>query len=219
MKRWIRWTPLLWIGAGSVVAGMVLWQRCGLLGCPDVDALAAHQPGGESVLLDRNGLPLALLSPLEHRVVSLDALPDYVPAAFIAVEDRRFYRHEGVDWPRVVGAALANLRAGTYAEGSSTLTMQLARTAFPERIRMQDKTLRRKLLEVRVAREIEDRFSKREILELYLNHLYFGAGVYGIEAASRLYFGRGAHELTLEQAGLLAALPRAPAYYDPRRHP
>lgn len=210
---------LLVLVAVMFVIGSVLWQRCGVVGCPDVEVLRAWQPGGASVLLDRNGQRFADLAPMEYRVVPLDSLPPYVPAAFVAVEDRRFFRHHGVDWRRVLGAAWADLRAGRLAQGSSTITMQLSRSLFSDRIRREDKTLGRKLLEVRIAGELEDRFTKQEILELYLNHVYFGGGSYGIRAASRYWFGKDATKLDLEEAAMLAALLRAPASYDPRRHP
>lgn len=214
----LRHSRVFWAAASILFILWIGWARCGVAGCPSVSRLASYQPGGASVLLDRAGNPFADLGPVDHAMVELKSLPDYVPAAFIAVEDRRFYRHHGVDWHRVIGAALANLRAGHTTQGSSTITMQLSRNVFPERIRAADRTIRRKLLEVRVARDIERRFTKDEILELYLNHIYFGGGAYGIEAASRHWFGRAAEDLTLEQAALLAALPKAPSSYDPRRH-
>ncbi len=195
------------------------WLTCGFQGCPDPGLLGAYQPGGAPVVLDRHGQELAHLHPLEARVVSLDQLPEHLPAAFLAVEDRRFYRHRGVDWWRVMGAAYRNVTAGGIREGASTLTMQLARTLFPEEVPGSQRTLHRKLLEVRVAWEIEGRYTKDEILELYLNHVYMGGGAYGVEAAAHHYFHRSASELTLEQSALLAGLLRAPAYYDPRRHP
>ena len=212
-----RTTWLLLILAGVLAA--LMWERCGIAGCPDVSRLASYQPGNASVLLDRGGRPFADLSPVRHRLVKLEDLPEYVPAAFIAVEDKRFYSHNGVDWRRVPATALANLLAGGVREGFSTITMQLARNVFAERLPARERTLTRKLLEIRVAREIEDRFTKQEILELYLNHIYFGGGAYGIEAAAQQYFGKDAKSLSLEQAALLAALPRAPSYYDPRRKP
>ena len=205
--------------AGAFVLAAGTWERCGVVGCPDVGQLVAYQPDGAPALLDRNGEKFGTLAPFRREVVPLEALPEYVGEAFLAVEDRRFQDHGGIDWVRVAGAALANLRAGEIVEGSSTLTMQLARNIFPERVPGTEKTLRRKLLEARIARDIEARFSKDEILELYLNHIYFGGGAYGVEAASRYYFGRGAEELTLAEAATLAALPKAPARYDPRRHP
>ena len=151
--------------------------------------------------------------------MSLDSLPAHVAEAFVAVEDRRFWEHRGVDWVRSLGALVADVKAGGLAQGASTIPMQLSRTLFPDRIRREEKTLRRKLMEVRMAGEIEARFSKREILELYLNHVYLGGGSYGIRAASRYWLGKDATELTVEEAALLAALPRAPSHYDPRRHP
>jgi 1A family penicillin-binding protein len=202
----------------SFLPGM-LWNRCGLGGCPNVHRLAAYQPGGAPRLLDRNGQVFATLAPVEGQVVRLDAVPKPVQQAFIAVEDQRFLEHRGVDWPRVWGAAWANLRSRAYEQGFSTITMQLARNVFPERIPARERTLSRKLLEVRAARAIEDEFSKPQILELYLNHVYFGNGARGIEAAARHYFGATTRSLTLPQGALLAALLKGPALFDPRRHP
>jgi penicillin-binding protein 1A len=194
------------------------WQRCGVRGCPSMDRLTAYQPDGAPVLLDRNGEPFAVLAPVRREMVQLESLPDHVKEAFIAVEDQRFYEHGGIDVRRVVGASLAVLRAGSYVEGSSTITMQLARNVFPDRL-PATKTMGRKVMEARVARGIEKRFTKDEIIELYLNHIYFGAGVYGIAPAAVHYFGRPASELTLAQAALLAALPKAPTHYEPRANP
>jgi penicillin-binding protein 1A len=195
------------------------WSRCFFSTCPNVAGLAAFQPGGAPVLLDRNGEAFADLAPAERVIVPLSALPSLVPQAFLCVEDQRFYEHRGVDWRRVGGAIFANLRAGGFAQGFSTISMQLARNVFPERIPGEQQTTRRKLLEIRVAQDIEHRYSKEEILELYLNNIYFGNRARGIEAASRQYFGRSAKELTLSEAALLAGLPKAPSHYDPRRHP
>jgi penicillin-binding protein 1A len=202
------------------VAGLgVLWYRCGVSGCPDVARLRAYQPGKASRLLDRRGRPFGELRPVEGATVPLRRIPPHVRDAFLAVEDQRFYGHDAVDYRRVIGAALANVRGGGFGQGFSTVTMQLARNVFPERIPARERTLGRKLLEVRVAYEIEDRFEKDEILELYLSHIYFGNGARGIDAAARHYFGVPPDRLTLSQAALLAALPKSPTQYDPRRHP
>lgn len=218
-----RWMPdpryIALAGTIALAVSWVLWERCGVTGCPDVDGLTSYQPGGASVLLDDVGEQFAVLAPVEHQIVSIDSLPPYVPAAFVAVEDRRFYRHRGIDWLRVLGALWADIAAGRLAEGSSTIPMQLSRNLFPDRIRARERTIGRKLLEARMAMEIEERFTKREILELYLNHIYFGGGARGIEAAARYYFDTSAKELELHQAALLAALPKAPADYDPRERP
>lgn len=203
------------IGA-TFVFNYVLYSTCGLRGCPEPDRLAAYQPGGASVMLDRNGKEFASLAPFERELIKLVDLPAYVAAAFVAVEDKRFYEHRGVDWTRVAGAALRNLGSGEIDQGSSTITMQLARNVFPDRLKASDKTLRRKLFEARVAKRIERQFTKREILELYVNHIYFGGGAYGIETAARYYFGKPASKLQLREAALLAAMPKAPTHYDPR---
>lgn len=210
------------IGLSIVLALFILvfaWERCFFDTCPDVSTLTAYQPGGAPVLLDRQGEIFADLAPVEREIVPLFSLPSHVAQAFLAVEDRRFYDHNGTDMRRVGGALLANLRAGEFRQGFSTITMQLARNLFPERIPGQEQSLARKLLEVRVAREIENRYTKEEILELYLNHIYFGNRARGVAAAARQYFGVPAERLTLPQAALLAALPKAPSHYDPRRHP
>lgn len=213
---------LVGLGIALVLVGTVaslLWARCGLGGCPDPEILVTYVPGGAPVLLDREGEEFASLHPLQWEVVHLEDLPSHLPAAFMAVEDRRFLRHRGVDWIRAIGAALRNVASGRRPEGASTLTMQLARSVYPDRIPRAERTFRRKLVEVRVARSIERRFPKERVLELYLNHVYLGAGAHGVEAASRHYFDRGAEELALEHAALLAAITRAPSFYDPRRHP
>jgi penicillin-binding protein 1A len=202
-----------------VILIWLLWQRCGLLGCPDVATLASYEPGGASVLLDRAGHAFGDLAPMHHAVVPLESVPEYVPAAFVAVEDKRFFRHHGVDWRRALGAARADVRARGFAQGFSTITMQLARNVWHDRLPGEQRTPRRKILEIRVARDIERHFTKRQILALYLNQINFGEGAFGIEAAARTYFGRSARRLTLAQAATLAGVPRSPVLYDPRRNP
>jgi 1A family penicillin-binding protein len=209
------------IAAGGVllllvlIAG-VLWMRCGVRGCPDVDMLKGYMPDEASVILDRNGDEVSKLFVTRRVVVPVDSMPEHLLNAFVAIEDRRFWSHGGVDWRRVAGAALQNVKAGGIEEGSSTITMQLARNVFPEQLPANQKTLWRKLGEARVARSIERRYSKREILELYLNQIYFGSGAYGIQSAAEEYFGKSASGLTLAESALLAALPRAPSRLNPR---
>jgi penicillin-binding protein 1A len=210
---------VLAVGFALALVGGAAWQTCGFHGCPDAARLAAYRPGGAPLLLDRQGQVIATLSPDDLPEVRLRSLPGYLPAAFLAVEDRRFLEHGAVDWRRVAGAFAANLRHGGVEQGFSTITMQLARNLFPLEIPGQERTATRKLLEIRVAQQFEARFSKPEILELYLNHIYFGNGARGIEAAAWQYFRQPAARLTLAQAALLAALPKAPTRYDPRRHP
>lgn len=198
------------------VAVAVLWSRCGLRGCPNIDHIEDSGPNGATVILDRSGQEVARVPPQQRLDVRLDSLPPYVPAAFVAMEDRRFWHHHGIDWRRVAGAAYHNLRARSIEQGSSTITMQLARNVFPDRLPASQRTLARKIAEARVAQLIERRYSKRQILEMYLNQIYFGHSAYGIEAASREYFGKHASQLTLSEAALLAGLPRAPTVLNPR---
>jgi penicillin-binding protein 1A len=215
------------LGLGVVLAcgfGLLLlfgaaWRTCAFGRCPDVARLTAYRPERASLLLDRNGRLISQLVPADHDMVELRLLPAHVPAAFVAIEDRRFFAHGAVDLRRVVGALRANLRSHAFEQGFSTLSMQLARNLFPEEIPGSRRTTMRKLLEIRVAQEIENRFSKPEILELYLNHIYFGNGARGIESAAQQYFRCPAARLSVAQAALLAALPKAPTRYDPRLHP
>lgn len=207
---------LLFLGG---VALLVLWSRCGLRGCPDVTQLNGYVPDEATVVVDRRGGQLGHLYRVNRVVVPLDSMPAYLPAAFIAVEDQRFMKHSGVDWYRVFGAAWTNLRSRRIEEGFSTITMQLARNVFPQRIPLSERTLGRKLTEMRVAGEIERQFTKEQILELYLNQIYFGEGAWGVEAAAAEYFGKSASELTLGEAAILAGLIRAPQRLNPRRNP
>jgi 1A family penicillin-binding protein len=193
-----------------------LWPRCRGGVCPSVDALLAYQPPQASEVLDRDGRLLARLAPEQRIVIPVSSIPKRVTGAFLSVEDRRFYQHHGIDWQRVGGAIWRNVKSARLREGSSTITMQLARNVFPDQIGPVH-SLRRKLGELILAREIENALPKDRILELYLNQIYLGNGLYGIEAASRGYFGKSARDLTAAQAALLAALPKAPSSYDPRR--
>lgn len=162
-------------------------------------------------LQDRNGEVLAVRGPLYARAVALDSLPDHVPNAFLAIEDQRFFEHGGVDYRGLARAVWTNLGAGRSLQGGSTITMQLVKNLIlsPER------RLRRKLQEIRIAWALEDQLSKTEILELYLNRIYLGARAYGVEAAAQRYFGKSSTQLSLAEAALLAALPKAPSRLDP----
>ncbi|HEX2092925.1 MAG TPA: transglycosylase domain-containing protein, partial [Longimicrobiaceae bacterium] len=204
------------VGAGGAL--LWLWPRCSGAGCPSVAALREYTPPQASRVYDRNGRLVAHLAPERRILVPLEQIPPHVAGAFVAVEDKRFRRHRGVDYRRVLGALARNLRAFDYDQGFSTITMQLARNVFPDHL-SREKTLRRKLWEVVLARDIERSFTKDEILELYLNQIYLGEGLYGVEAAARGYFGKPVAELGPAEAALLAALPRAPSYYNPRRNP
>ena len=174
----------------------------------------AHMPVA-TVVFDRHDAPAFTIFQERRYEVPLDAMSPHLVRAVRAVEDERFYEHGGLDLWRIGGAAWANLRSGEWAQGGSTITQQLARLSFltPE------KSLRRKLKEAFLAIRIERQFDKPAILETYLNKVYLGAGLYGVEAASRGYFDKSASELDLDEAAMLAGLIQAPSAYAPTTHP
>jgi penicillin-binding protein 1A len=183
---------------------------------PDDAALRGVQTMAQATtLLDDHDQPVFTLAREQRIEVPLSRMSPNVIHAILAIEDQRFYQHGAVDPWRVIGAAMRNLRVGRAAEGGSTLTQQLARQSFLT----ADKTLRRKLREVVVAERLERRYSKNQILELYLNKVYFGDGLYGVEAASLGYFGAHAADLSVPQAALLAGLVKSPSSYAPTVSP
>src|SRR3989475_6207996 len=198
------------------------WTRvCAGEHCPSISRLLS---AGDNVQMQTSKLFAAdgrLISELglERRtVLPLSAIPVALRQAFIATEDKRFYSHHGIDYRRILGALKANLLSFGYSQGFSTISMQLARNIFPDEISRQ-KQLTRKLKEARVAVEIERNFPKDTILQLYLNQIDLGAGAHGVEAAAQIYFGKSARQLNVAEAATLAALPKAPAFYNPRTHP
>ncbi|MEX1187254.1 MAG: PBP1A family penicillin-binding protein [Gemmatimonadaceae bacterium] len=186
--------------------------------CPAIEELDEYTPNQTSKLYAVDGRFIAEIGLERRTLVRLDEIPQVVKDAFVVTEDKRFYSHAGIDWYRVFGAAFYNLMSGGWRQGFSTITMQLARNIFPESI-SRDKTLVRKIKEGKVARGIENRFSKEKILELYLNQIDLGSGSYGVETASQRYFGKSVRDLNLAEAATLAALPKAPSRYNPRRYP
>lgn len=149
------------------------------------------------------------------QVVDVDELPDHVLKAFIAVEDKRFYRHNGLDYRRITSAALKNISENGFKEGGSTITQQLAKITHLS----SEKTIRRKLIEAKLAKDIEQRFTKNQILRAYLNSLYFGCGAYGIQAAAYTFFNKPASGLTIAEAASLAAVINSPRLYSPIENP
>src|SRR5213596_637611 len=170
-----------------------------------------EQMESASVILDRKGKIFGQIYVENRDTVPYDQLPRDLINAVVAVEDAKFYRHHGYDLLGIVRAALKNLTAGHVRQGASTITQQLARNSFS----LKQKTFRRKLLEIFLAQRIEDKFSKQKILELYLNRIYFGAGLYGAEAASRGYFGKPAREMSLAECATLAGLIKSPNRLSP----
>lgn len=145
---------------------------------------------------------------------NIDSLNKNTLNSFIAIEDKRFYSHNGVDYFRILGALKNNIKRGRFAEGASTITQQLVKNTHLS----QEKTIKRKINEIRIAKEVEKVYSKREILEKYLNVVYFGNGCYGIESAAQCYFGKPAKSLTLEESAFLAGIINNPSKYDPYNH-
>ncbi|SHM40301.1 transglycosylase domain-containing protein [Gracilibacillus kekensis] len=169
-----------------------------------------------SIIYDMNGNKIANISGAEHRLpVDIKDVPMIVQNAFIAIEDARFRDHDGIDIKRIAGAAIANVKEGWGAEGGSTITQQVVKNAYLS----PEKTLKRKAQEAYLALQMEENYSKDEILEMYLNKIYFGNGAYGIGAASEVYFNKKVSDLSVEEAALLAGLPQRPSGYDPYAHP
>ncbi|WP_419814013.1 transglycosylase domain-containing protein [Glacieibacterium sp.] len=166
------------------------------------------------VLLDTSGKPIARRGNYKEAPVTIAELPKYVPAALIAIEDRRFYSHWGIDPQGILRAVFRNAQAGGVSEGGSTLTQQLAKTSFLSPTR----SIKRKLQEVIIAFYLESRLTKDEILSRYLSSVYFGEGAYGLRAAARTYFDRDPSQLTVGQAAMLAGLVKAPSALAPSRH-
>ncbi len=208
----VRWTVILGIWAMVAVLGVVAWYAYDL---PDTRNLAGMERRPSVTFLAADGSVMATVGDVHGEAVQLHDLPGYMPAALLATEDRRFYQHFGVDPFGVARAIYQNLRAGRVVEGGSTITQQLAKNLFLT----QDRTTRRKVQEALLALWLEHRFSKDEILTIYLNRVYFGAGTYGIDAAARRYFGKPATRVSLYESAVLAGLPKAPSRLNPLRDP
>src|SRR4051812_34591320 len=207
---------LLSFGVGLGYASWAMVCKGGR--CPTIEVLDQYQPRQTSKLYAVDGRFIAELGLEKRTLVGIDSIPQIVQEAFVVTEDKRFWEHHGVDFRSVPRAILVDLKAGYFKEGFSTITMQLARNIFPERI-SREKAPLRKLKEIKVARAIEQRYDKKHILELYLNQINLGNGSYGVETASERYFGKSVKDLNIAEAATLAALPKSPTRYNPRRNP
>jgi penicillin-binding protein 1A len=196
----------------GATAGLLLVYTTDL---PQVDALEAYRPSSITELYDDHGRVIGSFA-LQRRVVA--GYDDFAPVlrdALVSIEDKDFYRHSGINFWRIVGAAYRDIQSGGKVQGASTLTMQLARNLFLS----PDRSFHRKVQETMLAIQIERRFTKPQIFTLYANQIFLGHGVYGFEAASEFYFGKPARNLTLAEAALLAGLPKGPGIYSPINHP
>jgi penicillin-binding protein 1A len=211
-RRLLGWSVILLVWGVLTVAGIVLWFSSDLPR-PEAALDAVRRPS--LTLQDRSGRTVATFGDVVGDKLHLRDMPQYLPAAVVAVEDRRFWHHPGIDLIGLARAAWVNLMARRVVQGGSTITQQLAKTLFLTNAR----TLRRKVQELLLTLWLEHRFSKREIMEIYLNRIYLGAGTWGVDAAARQYFGISARKVNLWQAAVLAGLPRAPSRFNPRVNP
>ena len=216
MRR--RWRSLALLGtACATLLAFDAWLgTCGFVGCPSGSEIRAFKPGEGGRIVDQNDRYLGRIAIVRRVNVPIAEVPPFVREAFLATEDRRFYAHNGLDWRGFFRAAATNLRHGGVREGFSTLTMQVARNSFL--VNQRGRSLRRKLIELRLTKLIESELTKDQILELYLNVIYLGNGMNGVEAASRDLFGKHVSQLSVSEGAMLAALPKGPSAYTPRDH-
>ena len=215
-KRRLAITLLTGLGTAVLIGGWGAWTVYSVAQhLPAITSLNATQANQATTIVSSDGVLLATLRTRDQRPIRLDAMAPLLVSATVAIEDSRFYDHEGVDGRGVMRALVANLRNGNArGQGGSTITQQLVRNLYLTK----EKTYRRKIAEMLLARQIETQFSKNDIVEAYLNTVYYGSGNYGVEAASRSYFGKSAKDLTLGEAALLAGIPQRPTAFAPTIH-
>ncbi|MGH6768816.1 MAG: transglycosylase domain-containing protein, partial [Xanthobacteraceae bacterium] len=212
LRRMFYWTAVLGLWAAIAVGGTFIWVAANL---PPIQSLEIPKRPPSIEIVGIDGKLLAGRGKMHGATVALGELPSYLPNAFIAIEDRRFYSHFGIDPIGLARAFVANVMRRGVSQGGSTITQQLAKNLFLT----QERTIARKLQEVVLALWLEHKFSKTEILELSLNRVYFGAGAYGVDAASRRYFGKPARQVRLAEAAMLAGIIRSPSKLAPSRNP
>ena len=206
---------LLTVVSVSAVA-LIIEPRVKIDGFAELDRARLDNVSKTVTILDRNNKPV--VNPIYDNnkiYTEITDLPSYVPAAFVAVEDKRFYSHHGVDYLRIMSAAKNNIFSKSLKEGASTISQQLIKNTHLK----NDKTFSRKIQEIRIARDLERHYSKSQILEMYLNILYFGNNLYGIGTASEIMFGKSADKLTLAESATLAGIINSPAELNPYIHP
>jgi penicillin-binding protein 1A len=209
----VYWTLVMGIWGVIAAAGLIGYHASKL---PPIDQLAVPKRPPNIAIMAENGTLLANRGDTGGAAIHLRELPPYAPKAFVAIEDRRFYSHWGIDLMGIARAVFRNVtRSGGPVEGGSSITQQLAKNLFLT----QERTMSRKIQEAILAVWLERKYSKDQILELYLNRVYFGSGAYGIEAAAQRYFGKSARQLTLPEAAVLAGLMKAPTRLAPNRNP
>ncbi len=210
--RMFYWALVCGLWGVIALVGVVIWAGAHL---PPIQSLEIPKRPPTIEIVGYDGTMLAQRGEMAGANVALKDLPPYLPKAFIAIEDRRFYQHFGIDPIGIARAVVANILHRGVSQGGSTLTQQLAKNLFLT----QERTLARKLQEAELALWLERKYSKREILELYLNRVYFGSGAYGVEAAAQRYFGKSARQVTIGEAAMLAGLVKSPSRLAPNRNP
>ena len=196
----------------ALVTAALFSMSCGLSPSDLEEGLV---PDAVSQIYDANGKVIYTTASAEHRIpVTYDKIPKQVRAAFISIEDNRFYEHSGIDYRGTLRALVSNI-LGHEVQGGSTITQQLAKNAFLT----QERTFTRKIKEAFLAKQLENKYTKDQILTMYLNRIYFGEGAYGVESAALTYFGKHVNELDLAEAASLAAIPKSPNYFDPLENP
>jgi penicillin-binding protein 1A len=195
------------------------WNRaCAGGACPSIGVLESYRPTQALKVYAADGRLIREIGTEHRTVLRLEEMSPALPAAFVAVEDRRFFTHGGIDARGVARAVLADILCMSFCQGFSTITMQLARNVWQDQL-PSTKSIQRKVREMRVALELERTYEKDRILELYLNQIYLGGSAYGVEAGAQRYFGKSARRLNVAEAALLAAIANVPGDYDPRRNP
>lgn len=212
LGRLVRWGAALGL-LGATVAGVILYLEI-TSDLPPVEQLLTYRPPVATRVFSHDGTPIAEFFVERRYLVPLERIPTHVRQAFLAAEDADFYTHRGIDPLSIVRALWANLRSSEIRQGASTITQQVVKTLLltPER------SLERKVKEAILALRIETRLDKDDLLYMYLNEIYFGAGAYGVQAAARTFFDVDVDRLSIAQAALLAGLPQRPSQYDPQRH-
>ena len=211
LRFFLKWLAVLLVWAGVGGIGLIAWYAYDL---PDVSRLGERARAPSITLTSADGTTIARLGDLYAQPVRVETLPAHLRDAVLAIEDRRFYSHFGLDPLALLRATVVNLRAGRVVQGGSTLTQQLAKNVFLTPAR----TIKRKVQELLLALWLERKFTKDEILSIYLNRVYLGANAYGVEAAAKRYFGKSARDLDLAESAMIAGLLKAPSRYAPTRN-
>jgi penicillin-binding protein 1A len=207
---WALFSLILAIGVGTLMGLAAVYS----LDLPQIDDLGHYRPISDSVLYDDVGRPYAFFALQHRKIAQFDDFPKVLYDAVVSVEDKNFEKHAGVDFLRMTSVACRNVILGGRAQGASTLTMQLARNLFLS----SERTYERKIKEILLSLQLERRLTKPQIFTLYANQIYLGEGVYGLATGAEYYFGKSVRDLSIDEAAMLAALPKAPLIYSPRRN-